>query len=101
MAQRWGSLYITFLIEYLLSVMCWVWGCCVSTYCQSLSFWEHLLCVRPWARTVYRDLDFYVSTFCVPGFEMLVGTYCVSGLGLLCEHLLCVRTWVAVWTCTL
>lgn len=46
-----------------------------------------------------QDLDFCVSACRVPGPEMLVGTYCVSGLGLLCELLLC-QDPVAVWTCT-
>ena len=43
----------------------------------------------PEASTVCQDLDFCVSTCCVPGSEMLVGASCVLGLGLLCEHLLC------------
>lgn len=85
----WGSLCITFLTEHLLSVVCWELGCCVGTYCQAFSFWEHLLCVRLRARTVYQDLDFCVNTCCVLGSEMPMGTYCVSGPGLLYGHVLC------------
>lgn len=59
--QLWGSLYITFLIEHLLSIVCWELGCCAGTY---LNFWEHQLCVRLWACTL-------------------------SGPGFPCEHLLC------------
>lgn len=41
------------------------------------------MCVRLWACTVCQDLDFFVSTCCVPGSEMLMGT------------------WVVVWACAL
>ena len=97
----WGSFCVTFLIKHLLSVICWGLGCCMDTSCQALSFWEHLLYVRLWARTVCQDLDFCVSICCMPGSEMLVGTavcldlgccvstYCVLGPRLLCGHVPC------------
>lgn len=70
------SLCVLTLTERLLSFVCWGLGCCVGIYCQALGFWKHL---------------------CMSG----CGHHYVSGPGLLCEHLLCVGNWAAVWASTL
>lgn len=62
-------------------VVRWEWGCCADTSSHALSFWEHLLCVRLWARTVCQDLGLCVSICCVSGSEMLMGPTVCPDLG--------------------
>lgn len=69
------SLCVPVLTEYLLSVVCWILGCCVGICCQALSLWSTSVCGL-WASTVCQDLGccvdmYFVSTYCEPSPEFL------------------------------